>query len=225
MAPVAALRATVAGLPRTFWVLWTGMLINRLGGFLLPFMALFLTRRFQLEPEGAGAMVAAYGASSLVANLVGGLLADRLGRKPTMLIGMFGGAASLVAVALAQTLPQVVVALIAMGLLNDVYRPASQALVADEVPADRSPPGLHPPVLGGERGRRARAAARRLPGGGGLHAALPPQRPHHRALRRAHPVEGPGTATAPGGGRRAAEAPSADSWRPCGTCRSWPSWG
>lgn len=135
MAPVAALRATVAGLPRTFWVLWTGMLINRLGGFLLPFMALFLTRRFQLGPEGAGAMVAAYGASSLVANLVGGLLADRLGRKPTMLIGMFGGALSLVAVALAQTLPQVVVALIAMGLLNDVYRPASQALVADEVPA------------------------------------------------------------------------------------------
>jgi MFS family permease len=114
------------------------MLINRLGGFLLPFMALFLTRRFQLGPEGAGAMVAVYGGSSLVANLVGGLLADRVGRKATMLIGMFGGSLALVGVALARTLPEVVVALIALGLLNDVYRPASQALVADEVaPVDR----------------------------------------------------------------------------------------
>jgi hypothetical protein len=29
------------GLPHTFWILWTGALVNRLGGFVLPLAAQF----------------------------------------------------------------------------------------------------------------------------------------------------------------------------------------
>ena len=29
----------VRGLPRTYWILWTGALINRLGGFVMPLLA------------------------------------------------------------------------------------------------------------------------------------------------------------------------------------------
>lgn len=39
-----ATRETVSGLPREFWWLWTSTLVNRLGGFVATFMALYLTQ-------------------------------------------------------------------------------------------------------------------------------------------------------------------------------------
>ena len=32
------------GLPPTYWVLWTGTLINKLGAFVVPFLTLYLTQ-------------------------------------------------------------------------------------------------------------------------------------------------------------------------------------
>ena len=32
-----------SGFPRTFWLLWAGTIVNRLGGFVIPFLALYLT--------------------------------------------------------------------------------------------------------------------------------------------------------------------------------------
>ena len=44
------LRQAAVGLPRTFWLLWTGSLINRLGSFVIIFLAIYLTgERFQPE--------------------------------------------------------------------------------------------------------------------------------------------------------------------------------
>ncbi|MGW1047232.1 hypothetical protein [Streptomyces sp. NPDC002547] len=37
-----AVRETVSGLPRTFWWLWTSTLVNRFGGFVVTFLALYL---------------------------------------------------------------------------------------------------------------------------------------------------------------------------------------
>ena len=31
------------GLSRTYWILWSGALINRLGGFVLPLLAFYLS--------------------------------------------------------------------------------------------------------------------------------------------------------------------------------------
>ena len=44
----------VRGLPRTYWILWTGALINRLGGFVMPLLALYLTGERGLSVEQAG---------------------------------------------------------------------------------------------------------------------------------------------------------------------------
>src|SRR5258708_2706544 len=39
----SGLKQTVTGLPRIFWYLWVGTLINRVGIFVLPFLTLFVT--------------------------------------------------------------------------------------------------------------------------------------------------------------------------------------
>ncbi len=73
-------------LPRAFWVLFVGTLINRVGGFVVPFLALYLTNQRSIPISRAGLIVSLFGAGSFIAQLSGGELADRLGRKPVLLI-------------------------------------------------------------------------------------------------------------------------------------------
>ena len=38
-------RSTIGGLPRLYWYLWTGMLMNRVGGFVALVLSLYLHGR------------------------------------------------------------------------------------------------------------------------------------------------------------------------------------
>src|SRR3990172_7446191 len=77
-----------SGFPRTFWLLWAGTIVNRLGGFVIPFLALYLTGPRGLPVSQAALMVSFFGGGSFVASLVGGEIADRLGRRPVMLLSL-----------------------------------------------------------------------------------------------------------------------------------------
>ena len=128
-------RQAVGGLPRPFWVLWAGTLINRLGLFVEPFMALYLSSARHLSLAQVGAVLASYGAGSVFSQLVGGALADRIGRRGTLTAGMLANAAALLWLGYARGFAMLAVASVAAGLTIDMYRPAVAALVADLVPA------------------------------------------------------------------------------------------
>ncbi|HJZ86293.1 MAG TPA: MFS transporter [Polyangia bacterium] len=123
----------VLGLPRAYWFLWAGTLINRLGSFVLAFLAIYLTEARGFSPAAAGGVVALAGAGMLVAAPTGGALTDRLGRRPTLLLSMALGAAAMLALGWARTRAAIGGAAFAAGLLGDLYRPASQAVIADLV--------------------------------------------------------------------------------------------
>jgi MFS family permease len=126
-------------LPRPFWLLWVGMLVNRAGGAVFPFLALYLTRERGLDAATAGMILGIYAGAGMVAGPVGGLLADRLGRRATLLLGTSLAAASMVALGLARSLPALVVLAAALGFFTDLCRPPLQAAVADVVlPEDRA---------------------------------------------------------------------------------------
>src|SRR5688572_3954785 len=86
--------ATAGGLPRTFWFLWAGSFVNRLGGAVGPFLALYLTGSRGVGTAEAGLVLTAFGLGSSLAGPVGGVLADRVGRRPTMLASLVGAATS-----------------------------------------------------------------------------------------------------------------------------------
>jgi MFS family permease len=130
---------TAGGLPRPFWVLWTGTLVNRLGMFVEPFLALYLTSARHLSLGQTGAVLAAYGAGSVFSQPLGGTLADRIGRRATLAGGMLANAAALIALGYARGLVPLAVAVVVTGFTIDIYRPASSAIVADLVePRDRT---------------------------------------------------------------------------------------
>ncbi|WP_245627539.1 MDR family MFS transporter [Actinomadura oligospora] len=126
----------LGGLPRAFWALWTGTLINRLGTMVEPFLGLYLTTARGLSLAQAGAVMTVLGAGSLGGQFLGGLLADRIGRRRTLLLSTFGTGAAMLALGYAQGILALVAAAALLGLLIDMFRPASQAMVADIVPAD-----------------------------------------------------------------------------------------
>jgi MFS family permease len=123
--------SVAARLPRAFWALWVCQLVNRLGSFVQPFLVLYLTQDRHLSIGTAGAVAAAVGAGSVVSQLVGGWLSDRVGRRRTMLIGFFGTAAALILLGSARSMETIWAAAFAVGLMGDLFRPAVQATVAD----------------------------------------------------------------------------------------------
>ncbi|MEU0090850.1 MFS transporter [Kribbella sp. NPDC006257] len=118
-------------LPRAFWALWVCQLVNRLGSFVQPFLVLYLTQDRHLSAGTAGAVVAAVGAGSVISQLVGGWIADRFGRRRTMLIGFLGTAAALILLGSVRSMAMIWLAAFVVGLLGDMFRPAVQATVAD----------------------------------------------------------------------------------------------
>ena len=126
----------VGQLPRSYWFVWGGTLVNRLGSFVLPMLTIYLTTRRGLTLESAGAIVSGFGAGSLAGVTLGGVLADRVGRRATMLMGLVLGSAAMLALGAADDWWELAVAATALGLLADLYRPASSALIADIVPPE-----------------------------------------------------------------------------------------
>jgi len=129
-----ALFARLRALPRAAWVLFAGTFINRFGGFVVPFLTLYLTGQ-GYSVTAAGQAVSAYGVGNLFASLVGGHLADRLGRRETIVLSMFSAAAAMMMLSQAHALPGIVALTFVTGLACEAYRPASGALLTDLVPA------------------------------------------------------------------------------------------
>ncbi|GHH87464.1 MFS transporter [Streptomyces sulfonofaciens] len=129
-----AVRATAGGFPRSFWWLWTSTLINRLGLFVYPFLTLYLTAERGYSVAFAGLVLAVFGLGGTVGALLGGVLADRIGRRPTMIGAQAANASATLALAFV-TQPVAVAALaFVFGAGVSGSRPAVSAMVTDLVP-------------------------------------------------------------------------------------------
>ena len=130
----AELRASVHGLPHAFWWLWLGTLVNRAGTFVEPFFVLYLTGPRHVSVSTAGVVLTVWGVGSLISQPIGGVLTDRFGRRSTLGISLCATAAALMALSFARQLWLISVLAFVLGVVADMYRPASSAAVADLVP-------------------------------------------------------------------------------------------
>ena len=135
-APATWWSARVGGLPRPFWAIFWGTLVNRLGSFVLPFLSLFLTRGRGYSIGDAGLVLTAMGFGSAISQPIGGSLADHLGRRRTMVLGLVASGLTLLGVGAAHGLPLLCLSAFVYGTAADLYRPASEAAVADLVAED-----------------------------------------------------------------------------------------
>ncbi len=131
---VARARARAGLFPRGFWVLLAGDVFQSLGfGLVTPYLTLYLTDTIGASPALAGVLLATFTLGAIPATPLGGLLSDRLGRRPVMLVGLAGQGVVGVAFALASDVPVVAVLIVGWAIFSSLFDPAAQGYIADVV--------------------------------------------------------------------------------------------
>jgi MFS family permease len=122
-------------MPRAAWVLFAGTFVLRLGSFVFPFLALYLTER-GLSVTSAGLALTGYGIGGMIAQMAGGLLTDRIGRRNAIAISMITSALLVLLLLQARSLPVVMGIVVLYSFFAELHRPASNALIPDLVPTE-----------------------------------------------------------------------------------------
>lgn len=73
------------GMPKEIYVIFAARIVNALGCFVMPLMTIILTQSIGLSKESAGIYLSLTGLLYLPASLLGGKLADHIGRKRVIL--------------------------------------------------------------------------------------------------------------------------------------------
>ena len=113
--------------------------VNQLGAFSLAFLTVLLSRGLGASLPVAGAISALFGLATIPSRLLGGRLADRWGRRRTILAGLVGCALAQLGIAAAPDLAVAASCSVLLGLAFELYEPPSQAMIADGVaPEERA---------------------------------------------------------------------------------------
>ena len=132
------LRNTYNEFPRTYWILMYGFFIDRVGGALFfPFLALYITDRFQVGMTEVGKIFALYAITSLIGSFIGGALADKLGRKKMSIFGLLVSGLSSLLLGFIIDLNVLYIIVLFIGFFSSIGEPAQTAMVADLLPEDK----------------------------------------------------------------------------------------
>ncbi|MER6736852.1 MFS transporter [Streptomyces puniciscabiei] len=121
-------------LPRTVRLLLLARVVNRLGAFSLPFLTALIRAGHGASLTTAGLVGAAFGLATIPSRLAGGWLADRIGRRTTVVLGLCGCAVAQLAIAASTSLTWAVIGAVLLGLAFELYEPPSQAIIGESVP-------------------------------------------------------------------------------------------
>jgi MFS family permease len=81
-------KLTYFGMPRSVYVIFFARVVNSIGNFVFPFMTLLLTSKGGMEEQQVGLFLLAGSIVQIPGSLLGGKLADRMGRKNIMILFM-----------------------------------------------------------------------------------------------------------------------------------------
>lgn len=128
-----SVKTNYGGLPRSIYILFVARIINRLGGFVYAFLALYLRTKPGMSEVEIANYVLINGAVSMLSPFIGGYVADKKGRKVIFVAVQFLGSLFFVACGLlTDTRPEVIpVLLICASFLYNMVGPISNAMVAD----------------------------------------------------------------------------------------------
>jgi len=138
--PLARLRALRGEFDRAIFVLALGDLVASFGfSLVFPFLTIYLTAELGSSAAQAGLVLGLYSIASIVSTALGGVLADRVGRKPVMVVSILCTAVVISLMGLVRDLAWVAALTMLLGLVDPPFVPAARAAVADVVAPERRP--------------------------------------------------------------------------------------
>ncbi len=121
------------GLPHDMWALFFTSLINRSGTMVIPFLALYLTKKIGVSPTEAGTALFVYGAAAFIAAPLTGKLSDKLGALKVMKFALFGSGVLFFAFSFITNYNWILVATFFLAVVNESFRPANLSLITEIV--------------------------------------------------------------------------------------------
>jgi MFS family permease len=140
LAPFRAVAELRHEFPRVVLVLAAGDLVASFGfSLFFPFLTIYLVQVLGASAAQAGLVVAAYSLCSIASGIVGGWLADRIGRRPVLIGSISCTTLLVISMAFAVEAWQVGLVMLLLGCIDPAFLPAARAAVADAVEEDRRP--------------------------------------------------------------------------------------
>lgn len=126
-----------AGLDRSVYILFFARVINCIGNFVFPFIAIYLTRLIGMSEARAGFFVMLTSLAAIPGMLLGGSFADKIGRKLVISVSMGLSAFCLVPCAFLGASEMIPWLLVLSVFFNSMPHAAINAMIADLVPCGR----------------------------------------------------------------------------------------
>lgn len=124
--------------PPQLWLLCLGALLTSIGNAaVFPFFTVYLNQKLGASMTLVGALLSLNSFLSLFSQTIGGELADRWGRKSTILLGLATGAVVWLWMGTVRSIVAIIPVLIAAGLIGNLSGPATQSMIADLIPSER----------------------------------------------------------------------------------------
>jgi len=126
--------------PRAFKVLFASALIeNTAFGLIIPFLTLYMQNELEIEQVLIGVVLMGYTLSGIPAMIVGGFLADRIGRRTVLLMSLGMMSLTILLYFYAFNFYTMFAVALADSFVGSMYMPAANAMIADVIPPPQRP--------------------------------------------------------------------------------------
>ncbi len=120
-------------LPHDMWALFFTSLINRSGTMVIPFLALYLTKKIGVSPAEAGTALLVYGLAAFIAAPITGKISDKLGSLKVMKFALYGSGLLFFAYSFIEDYNWILAATFVLAAVNEAFRPANLSLITEIV--------------------------------------------------------------------------------------------
>lgn len=126
--------------PLAFKVLFASALVeNTAFGLVIPFLTIFMQDDLKIEGILIGVVLMGYTLSGIPAMIVGGVLADKIGRRTVLLASLGLMSVTMLTYFFAFNFVSIFIIALADSFVGTMYMPAANAMIADVIPSSQRP--------------------------------------------------------------------------------------
>lgn len=124
--------------PRQYWLMIAGVVISTAGGSMIwPFMLIYASGKLNMPLSAVAMLISINAGMGLIASLVAGFLADKIGRKIIMILSLALNGIAYFFMMSAETYSQFAALMVLIGLSNPLYQVGADAMLADMIPSEK----------------------------------------------------------------------------------------
>jgi MFS family permease len=129
---------SLAEYPPQFWLMASGVLISSAGGSMIwPFLMIYASEKLNLSLSTVSTLITINAGTGILASFVAGAVADRLGRKPVMVVSLAVNGLAYLFLSQAHTYFGFAILQFIMGASNPLYQVGADAMLADLVESEK----------------------------------------------------------------------------------------